>query len=390
MKKSLKVAFLYIGTAIGAGFSSGKEIALFFGGASALNVAISSVFMSLLCALFLIAGKNGLMPKNALMKIGIFISASISLCSMLAGSEFVLRDLLGVPMLGLAVALVGGTLVVLGIEKIKLVNSVLVPLIVICVAAIFFKLDPQPSSVPFGLVKPILYSGLDVLLGGVIMAEEGEKLTYREIFLTSGMICIILFGLLFMLGTVVLADGAESSMPVLTVSEKFGLKPLCGILIAVAIFTTLVSSLKIVSDLFAAALKRISPLSTFGGSKSLCVFFCLLIAYPLSFFGFDAIVNNMYPFMSACGVALTAFVVLKFALKAMLCICKKIRAVKAAHKNKINDDVHAHRSRNRRTRHRHHRLGKQSMIRTANACCPLLPRQAPLDICKRGRRKNPA
>ena len=315
MKKAFKVAFLYIGTAIGAGFSSGKELALFFGAASPLNVAISSIFMSLLCLLFLCAGKLGLTPKGRIVRIGVFLSAGISLCSMLAGSEFVLSSLIGVPLMGLIMAIAGGIIVVLGIERIKLANSVLVPLIVLSIAVIFFKLDPQPHALPFSLSRPILYSGLDVLLGGVIISEEGEKLSFKEIFLSCVFICVCLFCMLFMLQTVVLADGLASSMPVLSVAERFGLKPLCGILIATAIFTTLVSSLKIVSDSVTRSLLNSKRLSSLGEerNRAFIVFMCLLLAYPISFVGFDAIVDNLYPFMSVCGVALTAIAAIKLA-----------------------------------------------------------------------------
>ncbi|MDE5602072.1 MAG: hypothetical protein K2J16_06205, partial [Clostridia bacterium] len=317
MKKSLKTTFLYIGTAIGAGFSSGKEIALFFGDASPLNVALASVFMSLLCALFLIAGKHSLMPKNKLMGLCIFLSAGISVCSMLAGSEFVLHSMTGVPMLGLVMAIIGSVVVVLGIEKIKFVNTLVVPLIILCIALIFLKLDPQQHSQGFTIIKPILYSGLDVLLGGVIISEEGKKLSYKEIFLSCTFICIFLFAILFMLQTVVLADKMHSSMPVLAVSEKFNLKWVCGVLIAGAIFTTLVSSLKILSDSIIRTLQKTKKLATLGEprNKSLIVFFCLLIAFPISFVGFDAIVDTMYPFISWCGVALTAFVIIKLIIR---------------------------------------------------------------------------
>lgn len=330
MKQSFKTAFLYIGTAIGAGFSSGKEIALFFGARSPLNVALSSVFMSLLCGLFLIAGKQNLMPKSKLMGFAIFFSASISLCSMCAGGEYVMRSMTGIPLIGLAMAILGAIIVILGIEKIKLVNTLVVPLIVLCVAIIFFKLDPQNHTLPFSISKPILYSSLDVLLGGVIIAEEGKKLSYKQIFASCAIICVCLFGLLFMLQTVVLADGMHSSMPVLAVSQKFGLKAICGVLIAGAIFTTLVSSLKITSDKISKTLSATKKLHALGEkeNRSIIVFATLLVAYPISFVGFDNIVNTMYPVISWCGIVLTAIVVLKMIAKFALYIRKKINAKK--------------------------------------------------------------
>lgn len=314
MKKSFKTAALYIGTAIGAGFSSGREIALFFGDSSPLNVAISSVFMSLLCALFLIAGKNHLMPKGKIVNLGIFTAASISLCSMLAGGDYIMSSLTGIPLaFGLVMTILGGVIVVLGIEKIRLLNAVLVPMIVLSILLIFTKLPTPLYSLPFSISKPILYSGLDVLLGGVIISEEGENMSYKEIFLSCLMICGFMFGMLYMLQTVVLSDVNDSLMPVLAISERLHLKPVCGVLIAAAIFTTLVSSLKIVSDRVQKAMSRTKKLAVFSDDKHryAIVFLCLVLTYPLSFFGFDNIVDNLYPFNSLCGVVLTALTIVK-------------------------------------------------------------------------------
>ncbi len=314
MKKSFKTAALYIGTAIGAGFSSGREIALFFGDSSPLNVAISSVFMSLLCALFLIAGKNHLMPKGKIVNLGIFTAASISLCSMLAGGDYIMSSLTGIPLaFGLVMTILGGVIVVLGIEKIRLLNAVLVPMIVLSILLIFTKLPTPLYSLPFSISKPILYSGLDVLLGGVIVSEEGENMSYKEILLSCLMICGFMFGMLYMLQTVVLSDVNDSLMPVLAISERLHLKPVCGVLIAAAIFTTLVSSLKIVSDRVQKAMSRTKKLAVFSDDKHryAIVFLCLVLTYPLSFFGFDSIVDNLYPFNSLCGVVLTALTIVK-------------------------------------------------------------------------------
>lgn len=82
------------------------------------------------------------------------------------------------------------------------------------ITLVFVKLPTPAHSLPFMLSKPILYSGLDVLLGGVIVSKEGENLTYKEIFLSCIMICAFMFGMLFMLQTVVLSDQNASLMPV--------------------------------------------------------------------------------------------------------------------------------------------------------------------------------
>lgn len=366
MKKAFKTAALYVGTAIGAGFSSGREIALFFGDASPVNVAISSVFMSLLCALFLVAGKQKMMPKGALVKLGVFLAASISLCAMLAGGDFITYSMTGIPLaFGLAMTLLAGIIVVLGIEKIRLLNAILVPLIVLTIALVFAKLPTPIHTLPFSITKPIMYSGLDVLLGGIIVSEEGENLTYKEIIMSCVLICVFMFGMLFMLQTIVLSDQNASLMPVLAVSDKLNVKWACGVLIAAAIFTTLVSSLKIVSD----CVRDFSSKFAFSRAlckdenKSLAVFGCLVVAYPLSFFGFDNIVDNLYPFNSVCGVALTCLVLVKYLAKLASVIARKAKE-KHARKRAGNIElsakslcVHAKQvsGGDNRSRHRHSR-----------------------------------
>lgn len=372
MKKAFKTAALYVGTAIGAGFSSGREIALFFGKSSPLNVAISSIFMSLICALFLIAGKKRLIPKGKIVNLGIFFAASVSLCAMLAGGDFVMQSMTGIPLaFGLAMTVLGGIIVVLGIEKIRLLNTIVVPLIVLCISIVFFKLPTPQSSLPFTLSKPILYSGLDVLLGGVIVSEEGENLSYKEIFASCLMICVFLFGMLFMLQTVVLSDTNGSLMPTLAVSEILHLKFACGVLIAGAIFTTLVSSLKIVSDRTSLFLSHTKKLSVLGDEKhkAFVVFFCLLIAYPLSFFGFDNIVDTLYPVNSILGVILFAIVVLRLVFDAAKTLKSEKKStpegVQNVVKNQINrdDDDSSHNLRHRNPRPRNHDDGSRNRHR---------------------------
>lgn len=380
MKKAFKTAALYVGTAIGAGFSSGREIALFFGDASPFNVAISSVFMSLLCALFLVAGKQKMMPKGALVKLGVFLAASISLCAMLAGGDFITYSMTGIPLaFGLAMTLLAGLIVVLGIEKIRLLNAILVPLIVLTIALVFAKLPTPIHTLPFSISKPIMYSGLDVLLGGIIVSEEGENLTYKEIIMSCVLICAFMFGMLYMLQTIVLSDQNASLMPVLAVSDKLNVKWACGVLIGAAIFTTLVSSLKIVSD----CVRDFSSKFAFSRAlckdenKSLAVFGCLVVAYPLSFFGFDNIVDNLYPFNSVCGVALTCLVLVKYLAKPASVIAKKAKekhARKRAGNIELSDKslcTHAKQvsGGDNRSRHRHshsHDDGNRSRRRNRN------------------------
>lgn len=319
MLTAFKVAFLFIGTSIGAGFSSGREIALFFGESSPWCVALSALFIAVLSALFLTAGKLNAIPNGYAIKVATFISACISLCSMLAGSEYVLSELSGVPLLGIAMAIAGGVLVVLGIEKIKCANTIMIPLLVILLFVLYVKIGTPIFDGDFSLLKPLRYSGLDVLLGGIMLSREGEKLTKKQIAVSAISIFAFMFTILFVLQNVVLYDDLNSSMPVLAVSSKVGLKWICGVLIAIAIFTTLVSALEIVSTYtadFLSTKRKLSALSE-PDKKVFLTFGALLVFYPVSFLGFEKIVDTFYPFTSACGLILVCLTIAKLSATAI-------------------------------------------------------------------------
>ena len=105
----------------------------------------------------------------------------------------------------------------------------------------------------------------------------------------------------------------HSSMPVLAISTEVNMRAVSGVLISSAIFTTLIGALETVwfytAD-FLSSSKRLQPLST---SKNKCylVFAILLVFYPISFLGFEKIVDTFYPFVSICGIALTIFITVK-------------------------------------------------------------------------------
>ena len=353
MLNVIRVTFLYIGTSIGAGFASGREIALFFGNLTPFNVAISALFMGALVVLFLTAGKLSSVPDNSLISTGISLSAFISSTAMLAGSETVIYSLTGVPMTGLIMGVAAAAIVVKGIDKIKMLNTLLVPLIIVQIILLFLKV---PSPVPaegFSLITPLMYSGLDVLLGGVVMAREGKAMTYKQIAATGVLCALVIGGILYMLQTVVLADALSSPMPVLAVAEAYGMQWASGILIAAAIFTTMVSSLDVVVDFyvrracvhsvhtvsardkkpFNRKLYRIFCAFTNPKNKALIAFTCLLAAYPLSFIGFELIVDACYPFISVCGIAFTLLLIIKTAAK---CISRKQQKPLNRHEKLIN------------------------------------------------------
>lgn len=326
MKVALKVCFLFIGTSIGAGFSSGREIALFFGEMSPWCVALSGVFIALICALFLVGGKYDLIPSSVAVKVATFIAGAVSLVSMLAGSEKIMFDLTGVHLLGLVMMVVGGVVVTLGIEKIKWANTVLIPLLILLMIVIFIRLGAPVFNGNWSAIKPVHYAGLDVLLAGMLLSREGKKLSGKQICITVTAIGAFMFVILFVLQNVVLSDKTSASMPVLAVSKEVGLTAVSGVLIASAIFTTLIGALETVTTYLRSALAKTKRLHPLASPKNKCfvVGASLVVFYPISFLGFEKIVDTCYPFVSACGIVLTVYLL----FKTLLFFIKKRRAHK--------------------------------------------------------------
>ena len=169
------------------------------------------------------------------------------------------------------------------------------------------------------ILKPIHYSGLDVLLAGMVLSREGKKLSKKQILWCVSAICLFMFGILFVLQNIVLCDEMHSSMPVLAISSKVKMQAVSGVLIASAIFTTLIGALETVcvySSDFLSHSKKLTPLSL-PKNKCYLTFIILLIFYPISFLGFEKIVDTCYPFVSLCGIALTIFITIKVLLFAI-------------------------------------------------------------------------
>lgn len=334
MLRALRVGFLYIGTVIGAGFASGREIALFFGDSSPLTVALAALFMAVPATLFLAAGKFGVMPGGTAVRTGVVIAAFSSCAAMLAGLDLSFGVMTGVGALAVLAAVAAGALVVLGTEKIKLASSLLIPLLLVLLVVIYLKSGAPLHGGTFSLKKPVHYAGLDVLMGGMVISREGEKLTGKQAAITVVFSSLFLGGVLFLLQNIVLCDDLNSSMPVLAIADKVGLKAAAALLIAIAIFTTLVASLDVFTDTarkcfadFAigrAARAKTSPLCRFARfysaprNRAFAVGLNLLVLYPVSFFGFENIVDSVYPFIGLCGLAMTVAVAYKLLFRGVL------------------------------------------------------------------------
>jgi len=315
MKRAFKISTLFVGTVIGAGFATGREISLFFGELSPIVAAASGIVLGGLCALFLICGKYRLVWKSKFYSAIIFLCAIITFSAMLAASEKILFEMTNIRFMGLVSGVLGIIIVVLGIDKIKILNAIIVPLIIAFIIILFIKNANFEISGGVSVFRPVAYGALNIFLAGELMAKEGEKASKRDIVLSSVLTGVFLSIMLFAIQSTI--HNNTSSMPMLDIADKLNLTLTSQLLVYFAVFTTLLSSAEIMVSLIHDYIANSSVLSSPKiypalSGRIVPALFALLLSYAFSLLGFDNIVDWFYPLISACGLISVGAVIIKF------------------------------------------------------------------------------
>lgn len=304
MKEGLKCAAVFIGTVIGAGFATGQEIILYFNNSSPFIALLSGVILGIFCCLFMYLGK---LSDNSVFLVGrrrvflnaiLFICAFITFTAMFSGSEVLITSIFKVAHIGIAVVLIAAVIAVKGLNSMKYLNVICVPLIVILVAVIFFKKGSYDFSGNYNPLNSLAYAGMNIMLGGAMMTRLGKTATDKTI-ITAGIASgAVMSALIVMIQLTV--KGAGGVMPLYAVARNLGLPVPAGVIVLLAIFTTMVTALE-------TAVKIFSPIVP---DKRLAALTVCLMAYPVTIaMSFENIVNNFYPAVGLFGVASVVYVV---------------------------------------------------------------------------------
>lgn len=300
-KNYIKIVFTFIGTFIGAGFASGREISLFFGGKSIFVPILSSLVCGGLSLVFMELGRitkgelvKAIFPKTYKAWEYLLCAANfIIFAAMLAGSEYVIHSAAGFVGGGILSGLLTAVIVLGGVEKIKAANLAAVPLIIVMIAIILFMEPKYNVSGTFSVTSPVLYASMNILSCGLLSAKLSHNNTKKQSYLAAVMITIIL---MFLIVAVYLeVNGLENKpMPLLDVAKSHGLGFAGSLLIYLAIITTMVGSLSLASH-----------------DKPMPTLILLAAGYLVSLFGFETIVNTAYPAIGVLGIALSVVAVAK-------------------------------------------------------------------------------
>lgn len=333
LKQVLKIAAVYAGGVIGAGFASGREILQFFisyGERGLWGAVLACVLFAYLGVVIMalsvsLGTQNYLTVLNKVL--GRKLARIIDLLSMfmlpggfavmLAGSGAVFKEHLGLPpLLGIFSTAVFSSLVLLrGVRGFIGINAVLVPvkiaaIVLVCLIALLIPPSGGVESVTAagqekGLVfiwSGLLYVSYNMIVPLAVLSSLGKNVTLVQ-GIAGGLVGGVVIGLVIILVT---AAGlsfypaiAEYEIPLLFMASFLpaSFKSALGLLIWIAILTTAVA------DVHGFA-SRLSP----PGSKNYKIFgigvvLCML---PLSRLKFSVLVNMLYPLFGYCGLLLLA------------------------------------------------------------------------------------
>lgn len=341
----MSVAMLIVGTVIGAGFASGREIVTFFGAVPNMFIALITGVLVFGCsALFLFVARrvkksdmgevNGIVfgKLRPLADMFMLFNSMTVLGAMLAGTDSLVAEFIDIrPVASIVLGLVCAFCAVKGLNGVLKVNAVLVPVMVVFllvagIMAIDFPFSPQSSPIrPYSI---ILYVSMNMILGGGVLTTV-HKLSPREILLASSVAAVIIGALLmFIMGALQSTSASHADMPMLLIALKSGkvMYFICLPVIAASIFTTMLSAFKTLYDYTRSIIKN----------KVVAAGSVLVGGLTVGAFGFTNVVSGLYPAIGVIGLlylACNLWYLIKIRLKRN--IGKKARRVKRGVKTRL-------------------------------------------------------
>lgn len=302
-----------IGTIIGAGFISGRELAAFFGGA---NFAVSVVFATLLffavTLLILCAGKRfgSLRGVNRKLfgKADKTVNAAFYICLLavvaagLATTDALAKQFFGLPeylpILSVVTLIITHFSVKSGIKGLGIINAVLVPVMILVTCCFLFaKGGFTYAKAPVsGKMFPniALYVSFNMFLSASVISESGAALDKRCFFPSAAVSALITAVMMLLIMGAVWYEGANAindDLPLLYVFSQLGswAEAVFGAVLYLGAFTTLLSSYYPLERAFTRK---------FGGRGAITL---AVGVFLLSRLGIKKIVGYVYPIAGLLG-----------------------------------------------------------------------------------------
>lgn len=324
----LSCVFVIIGIIIGAGFASGKEIYTFFfmyGQKGIIGIIISASIMGYIIYKTLkLIKKYNIQTYDELLKkiiikkqtknldielilnIIINLFLLITFFIMCAGfsayfqQEFQINQIIS----SIIIALISYIILNKNMKGIFLLNSILIPLIIIILTMLGIKSFEQVENLKnitngnAWLIKSILYASYNSITLVSLLIPIKKYIKNKKDIAKIVILCmIIISALAIIIGILLLkidTNIEKIELPAVYASGLFGkgYRYLYGIIILGAIITTAVSSLFAFLNNISKNEKSYKIIN-----KAICI-----VSIPISLFGFSNLVNNLYPIFGLLGI----------------------------------------------------------------------------------------
>ncbi len=307
MKNCFLAILAIVGTVIGSGFISGKEIVVFFArfGIFSFPCIFLAFFLFFFLLKKLLGLGDGALQKLKTSKVAFVINLLLCLffsSAMFAGiSNLLAFDNLFLSLVIFFIVLMLAFLVYkYGLGSLDKINLVLVPfMIIVFIIMLAVKLDINGDlnlDCKFGglsFLYCILYVILNTANGGVLIASIGSKLTKKQKTQVSFLSALTLSIILLIANIVLLLNPTsfDYAMPLVSIYSMSG-HIIMTFVILIGCLTTLLTLVYTLSS------------SMRGLCKNEFIIFFISVILPLilSLLGFNFIVEYLYPLASILGI----------------------------------------------------------------------------------------
>lgn len=326
MKNTLKVVFVIIGTIIGAGFASGKEIYIFFciyGINGVIGIVISSIIIgTIIYKVLKIANKKNVENYdklintinknnkiNEIIKIIINIFLLISFYIMIAGFSAYFSQELQIPnIIGTVIIAVLCYIIFMGnIESVIKVNTLLIPILIICIILLTLKntnvyqnLNSKliNGNIYISIYNAILYASYNSILLIPILVSLKKYIKNQNQVIFISIICSVILVILALAiyGLILKIDINinKIELPTVYVAGMSGklYKYIYGGIILVSIYTSAISAGYGILENYTKEPKKYKTLAILMCSSSVLI----------SKIGFSQLINSLYPVFGILGL----------------------------------------------------------------------------------------
>ena len=337
MKKNwLKISSIYVGTVIGAGFASGREIIEFFGiyGLKGIfGMTISGILFSILGSLLLlkiytnkINGFDDLLYKifgkhlSQVLDIIIIISLYTGFSIMISASGAIFKEELGMAYSsGVFFMIILSFIVFLfNIEGLSFINSILVPLLTIGIIFTAIYLNTMGEYDFYNIngvnlshkgnffTSALLYVGSNSLIIIIVFSSLFPLINSKKNAITGGLVggfILYILGLSILLSMLIYYPNViNMDIPMLKITNYISsnYRKFYALILWCAIFTTAIAN-------------GSSFVNRFSNNKNKLIvsgIFCI-ISIPLANIGFSKLISFIYPVFGLIGFFVLIFILVK-------------------------------------------------------------------------------